>query len=885
MQLRLWRKTAIGAAMLVVALAGVRLAPKPPLRDLAPSSTALYAEDGTLLRLTLAPDQQYRLWVPLQDIAAPLIEAVTLYEDRWFAWHPGVNPAALVRSGWASATGERQQGGSTLTMQLARRAYRIDSRSITGKLKQIAAALWIEARYSKRDILEAYLNLAPYGGNIEGVGAASLVYFSKRAADLTVTEALTLAVIPQNPRARGPRAQSIERLSVGATVFPPLQGACRLAGRHRSTGEPHAARIPCLAPNPYPGTSGKALICNIPHSCGKRGETTQRPKVPGRKPTAHHAVSDSPGGRGAFNFPLPPGEGPRVRENGGAHLGNPNNEGRTALSLARERLLNLWLEVHAADRDRSLAAPPIKTLAQLPFRAPHLVNQLLASPRSSGGAAGEVWTSLHPKMQATLERSVAQYVERHQAMGLRNASAILVDSTTMQVKALVGSANFQDASIDGQVNGVLAKRSPGSTLKPFIYALGIDQGLLHPMTVLKDAPTAFGPFSPENFDGRFVGPISAQEALVRSRNVPAVAVAAKLSRPTLYDWLLNAGVSRMASEQHYGLALALGGGEVTLEEMARLYAVLARGGELRALSYEARNEIASSAPRVLSEEAAFITLDMLRTNPRPDTGAPARPAVAWKTGTSWGFRDAWTAGVFGRYVLVVWVGNFDGSSNPAFIGVQAAAPLFFLMVDALRSQGLEQPGTEAPTPAGLTHVEVCRATGDLPNAYCPERALTWFIPGKSPIRLSTLHRRVLIDARTGAAVCDESPTTHWEVREFWTPDMLRLFREAGLPRREAPHLPQCLTRNEADAESAPRILSPHRGLTYVLRLSNPTALALNANAARGKQYWFAGNAFIGETTSGQALAWLPPGAGQYQLSVVDEMGRSDRRELRVEVVP
>jgi penicillin-binding protein 1C len=166
-------------------------------------SSAVYAADGTLLRLTTAPDQQYRLWTPYELIAPKVAEAVLQYEDRWYWWHPGVNPAALIRSAKATFSGERRQGGSTISMQLARKIYDIDSRSIDGKLQQIAAAFWLEARYSKRDILEAYLNFAPYGGNIEGVGAASLVYFQKRAADLTLPEALTLAVIPQNPAARG----------------------------------------------------------------------------------------------------------------------------------------------------------------------------------------------------------------------------------------------------------------------------------------------------------------------------------------------------------------------------------------------------------------------------------------------------------------------------------------------------------------------------------------------------------------------------------------------------------------------------------------------------------------------------------------------------------
>jgi penicillin-binding protein 1C len=317
------------------------------------------------------------------------------------------------------------------------------------------------------------------------------------------------------------------------------------------------------------------------------------------------------------------------------------------------------------------------------------------------------------RAQATLERSIGQFIDNHRGLGFANASAMLLDRDSGEVRALVGSANYFDASIDGQVNGTEAKRSPGSILKPFIYGLALDQGLLHPATMLKDAPTAFGPFSPENFDGRFVGPISAQEALVGSRNVPAVAVASKLANPRLYDFLKNAGVTRLATEQHDGLALALGGAEVTMEELGSMYLMLANRGVLTPISHGRRaasDNPKAQAPRLLSEEAAFVTLQTLRTNRRPDTGEPAAPPVAWKTGTSWGFRDAWTAGVFGRYVLLVWVGNFDATGNPAFVGVQTAAPLFFRIVDSLRGQHLDPPEAEPPPPVDVTRIEVWSAS-------------------------------------------------------------------------------------------------------------------------------------------------------------------------------
>jgi penicillin-binding protein 1C len=378
-----------------------------------------------------------------------------------------------------------------------------------------------------------------------------------------------------------------------------------------------------------------------------------------------------------------------------------------------------------------------------------------------------------------------------------------------------------------------------------------------------------------------------------------VIVASKLTPPGLYDLMKTSGVAHMESEKHYGLALALGGGEVTMEELARMYAMLGNGGELKPLQYAAcdatvREECQRELPRstdanttthLLSAEAAFVTLEMLKTNPRPDTGLPASPAVSWKTGTSWGFRDAWTAGIFGRYVLVVWVGNFDGSSNPAFVGISAAAPLFFMIVDALRSEGLLTQDAPRPVPARLTQVEVCAASGDLPNADCHQRVMTWFVPGKSPIRLSTLHRRVLLNRRTGEAVCEEGPDTQWQIVEYWPTDMQRLFRDAGMPRREAPREAVCGLAGQARGEGELKIVSPLRAVTYTTRISKPTAISLRAEGQRGTLYWFANEAFLGQANTGEGLAWLPPNSGHFVLRAVNQTGQSDSRDVDVELLP
>jgi penicillin-binding protein 1C len=507
----------------------------------------------------------------------------------------------------------------------------------------------------------------------------------------------------------------------------------------------------------------------------------------------------------------------------------------------------------------------------------------------------QIPTTLSLDLQRIVERQVISYVDLQRRLGIQNAVAMLVDYRTMETKALVGSASFHNPHIAGQVNGTQAKRSPGSTLKPFVYALALDQGVLHSRTVLKDAPTAFGPFSPENFDGDFLGPITAKDALNRSRNVPAVAVASRLHDPTLYQFLKSAGISRMKPENHYGLALVLGGGETTMEELVGLYAMLGNFGILKQVRYRT-DRSAQQGTRLLSEEASFITLQMLKENPRPDlpvVGQSRRP-VYWKTGTSWGFRDAWTVGLFGPYVLAVWVGNFDGESNQSFIGIRRAAPLFFRIVDAVCAHNphLSEPAWRLP--GNLAHVEVCTASGALPNPYCPVRTKTWYIPGKSPIQVCDVHRAVAIDTRTRHIACPpyNSQDTCTEVYEYWPSDMLRLFAQAGMPRRLPPPAADCANRviavNEGDNLRAPKIAAPLRGVTYTLRLSDPERQAIPLSASIDADstllYWFANTNFLGAVSRGATLQWKRPAAGSYLLRAVDERGRSATRDLHVEWV-
>jgi penicillin-binding protein 1C len=508
----------------------------------------------------------------------------------------------------------------------------------------------------------------------------------------------------------------------------------------------------------------------------------------------------------------------------------------------------------------------------------------------------------------------------------------------MELRSLVGSVDFFDDEISGQVNGTAAKRSPGSTLKPFVYGLGMDQSVIHPLTMLKDAPRAFSAFNPENFDHEFSGPVMAKDALVRSRNLPALEVAAGLTGMSLYGLLKAAGVTGLRAEDFYGLAMVLGGVEVTMEELVGLYAMLARGGELRPikrLKDEAALEEAAAGsaggeeavappPRLLSEEAAYLVLDILKDNPRPGqsfrnewTYDPV--PVYWKTGTSYAYRDAWAVGIVGPYVIAVWVGNFDGEGNPAFVGRTAAGPLFFEIIDAIKSGGAGKGGVGSDDPLKFVYrsgveklikVEVCSVSGQLPTEHCPHTVKTWFIPGRSPIEKCEIHRPVAILKTTGMRACTpDAEGAKREVYEFWPSDLLRVFRRAGLPRRvPPPYDPSCGIEALAATGMKPRITSPRNFLTYTIRAGSiRKGLARNAAAAsdgdgkadgEGKEkiplaaitdadtstlYWFMDEKFLGTSGSGDPYMWTPR-PGSFVVRVVDDHGRSDARDLVVEVV-
>ena len=729
--------------------------PKPPLLDGISFSQIVWDRNGKLLRVTLSADQKFRIWTELQKISPDLINATLRYEDKYYSKHPGVNLVALARSAldlirFHHATG----GGSTITMQLARLRFHFHTRTISGKLEQIVRALELERHYSKDEILEAYLNLAPYGRNIEGIGAASMIYFDKPASQLTGPESVALSVIPQSP-------------------------------------------------------SRRALLSE----------------------RDNHSVT-------------------RAQSN--------------------------WYDRTRSDRSRELSPREFRARTQGDgkFLAPHFVQQVLQNSH----ARDEIVTTLDFEKQQAIERRIADYIAWSRNRGIENAAALLVDARMMDVLAQVGSADFNKIDINGQVDGTRSRRSPGSTLKPFVYALAVEQGLIHPLSMLADAPRSFGDYNPENFDREFLGPIRACDALARSRNVPAVELTSHLAQPTLYEFLKTSGVQLPRPESFYGLALPLGGAGVSMQDLVRLYGALANNGELRPLRYTMQDQV-GEPKKILSPEAAFLTLEMLANVPRPEmncTDGTRSPPVYWKTGTSHGFCDAWSIAVFDHYVLGVWVGNFDGHANPAFVGRTAAAPLLFQIIDSLRTTWPEPNTPHLPPPgANLKRVEFCALSGDLPNEHCSQRVEGWFIPGMSPIKTCDVHREVLIDRASGLRVPIDNGIRELkrEVYEFWPGDILKLFEQAGVPRKTPPpFLPGTGSELTGRTGHQPQIISP-ANKEILLASAKTIPLRAKVDGDVQKIYWFAGKKFIGQAGPDEFLGW-DANAGDYEITALDDHGRA-----------
>jgi len=589
---RLRRILTAAAALLLAALGGGvaldRIYP-PDLARLSSHSVMVLAADGQILRAFSASGGAWRFPVTAAEVDPKYLRFLVAYEDQRFSYHPGVDPLAVIRAaGQAIAAREIVSGASTLTMQTAR-LLEPRPRVIASKLIEMARAVQLEARVGKQGILAIYLTLAPYGGNLEGVRAASLAYFGKEPTHLSEAQAALLVALPQSPETLRPDR------------FPQAAKAARdkVLARMLSAGVIDAATYRLALAEPSPST-----------------------RLPALNEAPHLAL-------------------------------------RLRLQAPGDLMIRTNIDADLQRRIEAIAA----------------------------------------RVQGTLEPGAG-------------VAALVVDNAERRVVAYLGSADFFDDRRFGQNDMVDAIRSPGSALKPFIYGMAFEDLVVHPETVVKDVPMRFGDYAPSNFDHLYRGEVTAKEALQLSLNLPAVALLDRVGPARFAQRLGDAGAPLLLPDRHAlpGLPIALGGVGTSLERMVTLYAALAEGGVARPLLYRADEKTGEGHP-LLSPLAAWYVTKILDETPPPErwlaaTNRRNASSVAYKTGTSYGFRDAWALGYNARYTVGIWVGRPDGAFSAGRMGREAAAPILFQIFDQLP----HGESAAAKPPAGA----IIGSTNDLP---------------------------------------------------------------------------------------------------------------------------------------------------------------------------
>ncbi|NIG21822.1 peptidoglycan glycosyltransferase PbpC [Pantoea sp. Al-1710] len=747
---------------LLLMLAGIwlldRLDPLP-LQEVQPARVVV-AEDGTPLWRFADKQGVWRYSVTLEEVSPDYIQALLTYEDRWFWHHPGINPMAIVR-----AIGQNLlhhgivSGGSTLTMQVAR-LIDPQPRTLRGKVVQAWRALQLEWHLSKRDILTLYLNRAPFGGTVEGIGAASWMWLGKPPSQLTKGEAALLAVLPQAPSR--------------------------------------------LRPDRWP----------------QRAEA------------ARNKVLD------------------RLAE------------------------YHVWSAQDVADiKQEAVWLPPRQT----PQMAPLLARRLLSlSPDN------KITSTIDVSLQRELE-SLASAMKT-QLPPRTSLALLVVDHQDMKVRGYVGSVSFTDDSRFGHVDMISSVRSPGSVLKPFVYGMALDDGLIHGESLLQDVPRRFGDYRPGNFDSGFHGPVSASEALERSLNLPAVQLLDALGPKTVAARLRNVGLNlRFPAGAEPNLSLVLGGTGARLDDIVAAYSAFARHGKAAQLRW-LPNQPLQERP-LLSPGAAWIVRRILAGEALPSAAIPEIAPLAWKTGTSYGYRDAWTIGITPRYLIGVWVGRPDATPVAGQFGFASAVPVMNQVNNLLAGHMPLHGVPRDPRPKSVSAMSICWPGGQpLPQGdeNCRQRRQSWILnrtvpptllaPGQEGV--NGLRQRYWVNLQ-GLRVAADCPGAQSQESLMWP-----LPLEPWLPMAERrqqrlpPVDPRCPPLNQGSAP--PLLITGVIEGQRVQPLPGKVVLVLPVavQGGRGSQRWWFLNGQPVEQQAGQnsaALVLSEP--GQYQLVVMDESGQ------------
>jgi penicillin-binding protein 1C len=733
-----------------------------------PSSTLVFDRNGQLLQSFISPDEMWRIQTPLKQVSPYLQESLLGFEDRWFYFHPGVNPFATARALIQNYRSHKiTSGGSTITMQIAR-MMEPKKRTIGNKLVEMLRAFQLELRYSKRQLLEIYFNIAPYGGNIEGVAAAAWLYFGKEPSQLSLSEAALLTAIPNSPNA--------------------------------------------YRPNIDPLGSRKS---------------------------------------------------------------------RTARNNVLKRLFRLK-KISRKAYNEAIAEEMSAGWQGWPNIAPHFCRDLYLKYIDA-----RLYSTLDRKVQATAEDLLRLHLDSLKPEGISNGAIVVLDNVSHEVLAMVGSADFNDQYHDGQVNGALAPRSPGSALKPFIYALAFQKGMISPAHYLEDVPTDFSGYAPENYDRGFSGIVQARAALERSLNLPAVDLEQKLGENGLYSLLKRAGVSSLRSKNHYGLSIAIGGCEINLLDITSLYSGLANCGEY-VKPRQLKTAPETAGVRLFDPGTAYLITDILTGLRRPDLPTcwefTSLPQVAWKTGTSYGHRDAWSIGYNPRYTIGVWLGNFSGEGARNLIGAEVAAPILFEMMNYM-CRGQQIRWFSRPDSVGVR--EVCNISGQVPGPNCPNLINELYLIDRAPEKTCEVHKTVAVDMLTGYRLPpDYTGNRKYKMKTFleWPARVGSWMESNHVPiDRLPPLMPDW---QGLLPGSPPQIRSPSLDCEYQLRGGVPLEdQKICCDASVGSDvhqiFWFVDGNLAGTVAPGEHLFILPV-VGRHRVICQDDLGRSAGFTLTVE---
>lgn len=768
---RWWHGAALTCLLSVSALAvALMWIPFPDEKLYPKQAYRFYDRHQTLIAQIISEDGFFRMHVPYEKLSPLFVRALLLHEDQYFHQHPGVNPLAILRAAVQNIShGRIVSGGSTLTMQLARMLDR-QPRTMSAKLLETFRAFQLEIRYSKEEILAFYLSMAPYGGNLEGIEAASYAYFNKSSQSLSASESALLIAIPKSPN------------------------------RFRPDRNPDEAR-------------------------DARDEILKRMFDGG--------LIDSDQYRRAIIEPVP---------------------------TYRHPVQNI-----------------------IPHSAWHY--------RFKEPGHYEWHTTIDENMQLQSLRMLQQLLMSLKQYNITNGSIVVIDNRTREIRVAVGSSDYGAQESLGANDGCRAPRSPGSTLKPFLYGLAMQEGLVAEKTVLFDIPVNYGGYSPQNYSRDFAGPVTLREALTESLNIPAVTLSKLLGIEKLHKLLLDGGLSTLDQSSHYyGLPLVLGGVEARLIEMVNLYASLANKGVYQPYRMIRDQPEGGDSRHILTPEASWLVTHILTDVNRPDFPtswqfSKSRPTVAWKTGTSYGHQDAWSIGYTPELTIGVWLGNFDASPSKGLVGSHAAAPLLFDLFQAFQPAS----ATWFAKPEGVTEREVCATCGTIPNRYCRQLVKEYFIsnnPGKIQEEICDIPQPILIDSRTGEQASSGTPREFVQEKVFdiWPSEVAAYLLQTGRPVREAP--PYKLGNMTGQKYYPPVILSPVRHTEYIQRPDKidkkhqGIKLEVATTNRIRKVFWFMNDILIGEGDPVYPL-YVQPDPGLYQLRVMDDVGGTDEVTLVV----